>query len=821
MKRSLIASSFLLSLAVILLGTTHTLGWFDNRINSPVELIEGQSTSAYFYDGKGTKEDPYIITNRRHLYNLAWLQYIGHFNKSDESGVISPVYFKVATTDRVSGATTTDTKYVTPADIDCSGLALPPIGTSQYPFVGIFDGNNSIIRNYTITDSSSDMTNIPNEIKINPTYIADGKLKHCSIIGTFGVVGLLDEKVKAVDSSNASTTFTISGDTKTSVSHFYIDQVNIKPTASNTLAGLIVGYANANVSYCGSYRSRIDFNSGTSKLPQKLSNSDAFSNVSSYTLIGDYNPDAVSWTDRPGKGQQNDWGGSIDFASLSKRLTYIHNNHEDCPSGTTRPYAHEYKNDTFNCNLYVQSTGFNWNVEVTGKTNQTIYLDDGTYVPLNIDLTDVNNYNDTNSTSAYKKNKPESVLETNTGYLVGKGEVTGGNLRMSMQISKCQSKGIKQSIGTQMNGTTNQTNPNLLFAGSNFCLYTLDQKSNQIYKIKDNQNQSNTVFSWTKDNSVDWTSKKDHSTYYKIKDEFIESLRNGANGTLLNEGKFLLHGLKFSNKEVDLNSDKNILSVSKVHIKNNLDNGTPYEFYKGGLNFTLNKKGYLRVIVGTYADDSANHGLFDLFKVTRNSDHTISTDKTMRIKQIYQDSNGNISYNTKTSNSDTLAIDFDKLMNSYGDTNNPNNPVQMTPDRAFYYEIPVDAGDYFLTINKFNRGKLLTNSGYILYLDIGANAGDEEVTKSFSIEKIDFVYSNNQTDTKPAVHLITDKDYLASGVIFSMAGTSTSQTFYFYRLIESSGESTTVYYYGTTNNGLAITPTGKPVLDGKAHWTVS
>lgn len=126
-----------------------------------------------------------------------------------------------------------------------------------------------------------------------------------------------------------------------------------------------------------------------------------------------------------------------------------------------------------------------------------------------------------------------------------------------------------------------------------------------------------------------------------------------------------------------------------------------------------------------------------------------------------------------------------------------------------------------MTINKFNRGKLLTNSGYILYLDIGANAGDEEVTKAFSIEKIDFVYSNNQTDTKPAVHLITDKDYIASGVIFSMAGTSTSQTFYFYRLIESSGESTTVYYYGTTNDGLTITPTGKPVLDGKAHWTVS
>lgn len=815
MKRSLIASSFLISLAVIFIGTTHTLGWFDNRINSPVELIEGQSTSAYFYDGKGTEDNPYIITNRRHLYNLAWLQYIGQFNKSNESRVITPVYFKVATTDPVSGATTTDTKYITPADIACSGLVLPPIGTSQYPFVGIFDGNNSIIRNYTITDSTSDMTNIPNEIKNNYNYIEDSKLKHCSIIGTFGVVGLPDEKVKAVDNYNASTTFTISGDAKTSVSNFYIDQVNIKPTASNTLAGLIVGYANANVSYCGSYRSKIEFNAGTSKLPAKVSDSDAFSNVSSYTLIGDYNPEAVSWTDRPGKGQQNDWGGSIDFASLSKRLTYIHNNDKDKENKLSGK-SHHYENTTFNCNLYVESTGFDWNVEFKGKTKQTIYLEDGTYLPLNIDLKDVNNYkyDNKNSTSAYQTDQPETVLETNTGYLVGIKSGFGSYPRMSFQISKESSDGIKQSIGTQKN-KNDETSLDSLFAGSNFCLYTLDQTNDKIYKIKDNQNQSNTAFFQATENSdsVDWTNNDEHSTYYKIKDEFINSLRNGANQTLLDNGQFLLHGLKMDRISINLKgSSPDILSVKNVHIKNNVDSGTNYEFYKGGLNFTLNKKGYLRVIVGTYAKMNAKHGLFDLFKVTRDSDHKISTKETTRIQKIYQDNAGDIYYNNPKHNSDTPAIDFDKLM--YANS----GFTQMTPDSAFYYEIPVDAGDYFLTI--YNRDGLLSNFGYILYLDIGANAGDEEVTKAFSIEKIDFVYSNNQTNTKPAVHLIRDNDYIPSGVIFSIAGTSTLQTFYFYRLIESSVETTTVYYYKTTNDGLSITHTGSPLPDKKAQWTV-
>ena len=800
MKRSLIASSFLLSLAVILLGTTHTLGWFDNRINSPVELIEGQSTSAYFYDGKGTKENPYIITNRRHLYNLAWLQYIGHFNKSDESGVITPVNFKVATTDRVSGATTTDTKYVTPADIDCSGLVLPPIGTSQYPFVGIFAGNNSIIRNYTITDSSADMTNIPNEIKHNSTYIADGKLKHCSIIGTFGVVGLLDEKVKAVDSSNASTTFTISGDTKTSVSHFYIDQVNIKPTASNTLAGLIVGYANANVSYCGSYRSRIDFNAGTSKLPQKVSDSDAFSNVSSYTLIGDYNPDAVSWTDRPGKGQQNDWGGSIDISSLSKRITYIAKNSTETINPGKNPNTRRYVSSLFNSVIYTtpnsSNPGFSWDVD----KSQSASFEDGTVLPLNIDLkkATIKSFDSSEQLgSFYNQGKAEPVLPGNTGYIVGTGKQGNAVPRLRHQRTDHteSSLGIQHSIYQQDVPNGKISDRNLFKNPGNFSLFYYDSTLSEAktFRIVDEEN-SKTAFTYNNDQGHRKTVSdlKLSSRYSEVKAEFINMLNDGTTDSQIKSGYINLNGLLFN----------------KVKETDTVPN-TGSNLFKGGINFSTSSNGILTTVAGTFSSINDKHCFYDLYTIDKSS----KTKK--RIFKVYFNEKRNDSkYTFKSSETVSesgyeLKIDLDKM----------RSQKLLDTRCAYYIQIPLNKGEYIMT--SMNETTILSNFPYILYLDIGANAGDEEVTKSFSIEKIDFVYSNNQTDTKPAVHLITDKDYIASGVIFSMAGTSTSQTFYFYRLIESSGESTTVYYYGTTNNGLTITPTGKPVLDGKAHWTVS
>ena len=64
--------------------------------------ISGYSTAAYFARGDGSEENPYIITNRRHLYNLAWLQYLGNFNETvtegDKVNLKKQYHFKINAT---------------------------------------------------------------------------------------------------------------------------------------------------------------------------------------------------------------------------------------------------------------------------------------------------------------------------------------------------------------------------------------------------------------------------------------------------------------------------------------------------------------------------------------------------------------------------------------------------------------------------------------------------------------------------------------------------------------------------------------------------
>ena len=83
--------------------------WFKNK-DIIQEAFVGKSYGSYFAYGNGTAEKPYGITRPLHLYNLAWLQYLGHFNQLDESGKLKQQFhFELGD------------------DFDASTLTLPPI----------------------------------------------------------------------------------------------------------------------------------------------------------------------------------------------------------------------------------------------------------------------------------------------------------------------------------------------------------------------------------------------------------------------------------------------------------------------------------------------------------------------------------------------------------------------------------------------------------------------------------------------------------------------------------------------------------------------
>ena len=77
------------------------------------------------------------------------------------------------------------------------------------------------------------------------------------------------------------------------------------------MCGIFAGYANASISYCGVHYATIKIGSNVTKI-------DAFNNVSSYTLIGDYNQDGYEWEDKP--GGDVGYGTSTDFGQIFNDL---------------------------------------------------------------------------------------------------------------------------------------------------------------------------------------------------------------------------------------------------------------------------------------------------------------------------------------------------------------------------------------------------------------------------------------------------------------------------------------------------------------------
>ena len=303
----------------IIASLSFSLSWFDTRTNLQPSEIYGSSENAYFAYGKGTKDQPYGITNPRHLYNLAWLQYMGKFNGTDSNGNVVQVYFELG------------------SDIDMSSLktALPPIGTVANPFVGSFNGNSHTISNLSISSSSDDLKKKP--------YIVGNNYNEPNIIGMFGVVGDIEG-----DSTSLSYDSSV-----LSITDFKLENPTITTDKENALTGIVAGYVNGSISNVTLLEPKLDFTTNTSSLQSTYSN---FKNVSNYSVAGyceseyeetikstvttlsNKTSDAVQFTKQEaGNGQG--WGGSIDMKEMYTNLKTNWDTFVDSPSTLATKYA--------------------------------------------------------------------------------------------------------------------------------------------------------------------------------------------------------------------------------------------------------------------------------------------------------------------------------------------------------------------------------------------------------------------------------------------------------------------------------------------------
>ena len=137
----------------------------------------GSATPAYFAGGDGSKDNPFRITNSVHLYNLAWLQYLGYFNRREGFN-----------NDR------DQTYFALDGNIDMRGRAIRPIGTEEYPFIGEFKGNGHKVTNLTISNKkgTGDLVYSPTNAKFSNNilrFVDDSKAHDIEIVGMFGVTG--------------------------------------------------------------------------------------------------------------------------------------------------------------------------------------------------------------------------------------------------------------------------------------------------------------------------------------------------------------------------------------------------------------------------------------------------------------------------------------------------------------------------------------------------------------------------------------------------------------------------------------------------------
>lgn len=401
-----------------LIATGSTLGWFNSQafLQNSENPIEGTVQDKYYASGTGASDDPFVINQPRHLYNLAWLQYLGFYNKSD-GGIDDHQFY-----------------FVLGDNIDMSAFgAIPPIGTEQNPFIGHFDGQGYVVSNVTITNDFNAYDSHPSAMDGG----WDDELNHQQphILGFFGVVGYPSGNKNTNYSSTVNefvntgltgvTVETVVADSLTGVAAGLVYDSDLTD-AHNVLKNIIVD--DSSISFPDNVTTRAY--SGTSSLT---------SNLSDYTLVGyTNNTSSVIKASKTTYGVNIDtnitfaaseegntagWGGSIDMLTMFNQLHDIWNtlDHDYASNGTISPLTYYRnkeitinKNGTTTVNSETNATENN----MTSATDSTVTSSSGNYNYFSTDTTDT----DSKQTSSYSFVVGDAGQSTETRFMC----LTGG-----------------------------------------------------------------------------------------------------------------------------------------------------------------------------------------------------------------------------------------------------------------------------------------------------------------------------------------------------------------------------------------------------------
>ena len=675
------------------------------RINNSVNgdnTITGATLGAYFAYGNGiptTQEHPndrvYGITKPRHLYNLAWLQYLGYFNETDGT----QYYFELAD------------------DLNMEGWVLPPIGTEDHPFIGNFEGNGHVITGLTVSNDFSSYNTHPSAI----TEWNNTNRKQPHIVGLFGVIGDYNSDYSGTAYVSSKNEFKDTG-----ITNFTIETVT-----QDTLVGIAAGYVDGPLSNIAIDSSSIDVTQSSS-----TSFGGHTTNISDFGVIGfataaykksitkmDYDLYNVTVDSNKYQFDANDggdaqgWGGSIDMKSMFQRLINIQNNGasnanynyrtntvtQASGSSTTTPYNYNTKqyrpNNTVGNFVYLNAnSSYMYLAGGRRVVNDTYFYDDHSGYPISY------------------------TLDGTTYYLNLSSD--GNSLTSGTDLATCTlwtftGSGNTVSIGTNYGSKT--LNKYLGRSGSTITLnasavneWTVTRNGNAM-TIKHNNNNSRYILY----SSGSWTlGSNDAVTYYYIHDSNNRyfNINNSLNGVTYTTTYVGATQWRLGN-----NTCYAVINGSNYYVSYDFSVSTSStnSYYRR----TVDNNNYLYVRYSYY-------GRYYYFYATWNGSQWTytynTTDSTARGNATILTFDEH-SYTPGNLNNDTTLINRpDSGPGSYFDENDPEcreSYMEYTATNTTYFPLNVvqDGGTSSSYITNGNYAPKDSNTGYVIS---GANIGN-------------------------------------------------------------------------------------------------
>lgn len=778
------------SLVVSFIGA---FAWFVNSVTMGDIHITGESDETYFAYGDGQPEEkdsvtgkyihrPFGINTPRHLYNLAWLQFAGLFNKDeDNDGEIDKQYcFEI------------DPNLTT--ELNMSGWTIPPIGTETYPFLGTFNGNNKVISNLTVSNQAS-FDKKPESIIYNSTNQPE-------VVGFFGVVGDLPEEETVTS--------------VVSIHDFTLKNTIVKSTTEHVLIGIAAGYVNSDMSGVKiDGTATVDVNGTTTAAKtaysEKLSDYGLVGYTTKTGSTGSYIQKLSEFYENDRGGDPgSDWGGSVQMKNMYNRLYSIAGNattnsnyafekdvvtkadNTTFERNALTGYAYTYRDreeGSFVFTRYSSSAGplsdymylnggtryhqikqtetqvaGGYNISYNGHylgvsgtsiaDHQDAWLFSNNYLSIAINgvqyyLTHDLTLSSTTQETWTRQNNSRLYYTTSSWFTTTYHYITydnGWTIDTTTRRNDCTQLTWTSTTYTKITESSN--GPDYMdYTGNNVTYFPLITNDNN-YEV--GEKNTGYVIGGSEDNSP--RAYPDKTGDIRVSKYGTSDInRSYSDGTLTNvytinasKQTVLIDESdynKYANSKtqfLDMVSDGNIYglhfmpaNISTNHLVTaeyaliNGDAKTNYEMPASSIDFNLKRRGSINFFAGTYF--SGNNSFFSLHEIFRDNNDKIVDIK--EIAEIYSSSNihrDNIYKYSDGSYSATLTPDYSLAFS----TERIKVQSSFTTNAVYYFEIPANSGEYAL-------GSVDGGTGaYLMYLDIGSNGNIADEFDAYSITTI-------------------------------------------------------------------------------------